>query len=95
MKELKMEIAKGWYKRAWEGLISISDIILSIWFWFTILLLVGLTISHRIKSEWVMCNIYPIYKKVSIVNFIVLIFKAIVERIRRIKYFLLRRKRKK
>lgn len=95
MKELRKEEAKGWYKRAWEGLIYISDIILSIWFWFTILLLVGLTISHRIKSEWVMCNIYPIYKKVSIVNFIVLIFKAIVERIIRIKYFLLRRKKEK
>ena len=54
----------------------ISNMVLSIWCWFTILLLIGLLISYKINNTWIIDNIYPIYEKTLIVIFLIVAFSA-------------------
>ena len=63
----------------------ISNMVLSIWCWFTILLLIGLLISYKADNKWILDNIYPIYEKTAIVIFLIVAFSATVNAIEKIK----------
>lgn len=63
----------------------ISNMVLSIWCWFTILLLIGLLISYKAGNKWILDNIYPIYEKTAIVIFLIVAFSATVNAIEKIK----------
>ena len=63
----------------------ISNIILSIWCWFTILLLIGLLISYKADNKWILDNIYPIYEKTAIVIFLIVTFSTTANVIEKMK----------
>ena len=63
----------------------ISNMVLSIWCWFTILLLIGLLISYKINNTWIIDNIYPIYEKTAIVIFSLATFSTTANVIEKIK----------
>lgn len=63
----------------------ISNMVLSIWCWFTILLLIGLLISYKINNTWIIDNIYTIYEKTLIVIFLIVAFSATANAIEKIK----------